>query len=103
MIALIAIRALRHTPNKTMNALSPLIKIVGLAWSLCALDASAQAPLEIGSRKQLFIDKRFIAAGAGVELHTNPAQKLGLILDEKGQPSSESGHTSRVIEDQGRI
>jgi hypothetical protein len=74
-----------------------------LGWSLCALDVRAQSPLEIGSRKQLFIDKRFIAAGAGVELRMNSAQKLGLILDESGQPSSESGHTSRVIEDQGRI
>ncbi len=74
-----------------------------LAWSLCVLDAAAQAPLEIGSRKQLFIDQRFIAASKGVERHMNPAQKLGLILDEKGQPSSESGHTSRVIEDKGRI
>ncbi len=74
-----------------------------LGWSLCDLDAGAQSPLEIGSRKQLFIDKRFIAASKGVELRMNPAQKLGLILDEGGQPSSESGHTSRVIEDQGRI
>jgi hypothetical protein len=74
-----------------------------LACSLCPLDAKAQSPLEIGSRKQLFIDKRFIAAAERVELHMNPAQKLGLILDEKGQPSTESGHTSRVIEDQGKI
>src|SRR6185312_15654265 len=74
-----------------------------LGWWLCALEVRAQAPLEVGNRKQLFIDKRFIAAGQGVELHMNPAQKLGLILDEKGQPSSESGHTSRVIEDQGKI
>jgi hypothetical protein len=74
-----------------------------LAWWLCTLDAKARAPLEIGSRKQLFIDKRFIAGSEGVELQMNPAQKLGLILDEKGQPSSETGHTSRVIEDQGKI
>lgn len=71
--------------------------------SLCVCGAGAQSPLEVGSRKQLFMDQRFIAASKGVELHMNSAQKLGLILDEKGQPSSESGHTSRVIEDQGRI
>jgi hypothetical protein len=74
-----------------------------LGCVLCGFDAWAQAPIEIGSRKQLFIDKRFIAAGEGVELRMNPAQKLGLILDEKGQPSSETGHTSRVIEDNGKI
>ncbi|MEO8352541.1 MAG: hypothetical protein ABI680_12465 [Chthoniobacteraceae bacterium] len=33
----------------------------------------------------------------------NSAQKLGLILDETGNPSAETGHTSRVIEDQGMI
>ncbi|MBP9902584.1 MAG: hypothetical protein IT579_06040 [Verrucomicrobia subdivision 3 bacterium] len=71
--------------------------------SLCVCGAGAQSPLEVGSRKQVFMDQRFIAASKGVELHMNSAQKLGLILDEKGQPSSESGHTSRVIEDQGRI
>lgn len=74
-----------------------------MLWSHGLVDLKAQAPLEIGSRKQLFIDKRFIAHNQGVELHMNPAQKLGLILDETGQPSSESGHTSRVIVDRGKI
>lgn len=74
-----------------------------LGWLLCAVSARAQMPIEVGQRKQLFIDKRFIAASQGVELHMNPAQKLGLILNEKGEPSSESGHTSRVIEEGGRI
>lgn len=63
----------------------------------------AEEPLQVGCRKQLFIDQRFIAASDQVELRMNPAQKLGLILDENGQPSSISGHTSRVIEDQGKI
>jgi hypothetical protein len=74
-----------------------------IACSLDAIEVRAQAPLEIGSHKQLLIDRRFIAASHGIELHMNPAQKLGLILDEAGQPSSESGHTSRVIMDQGKI
>ena len=74
-----------------------------LGWSLCALAASAQAPHKIGDRKQLFIDQRFIEVSEGISLRMNPAQKLGLILDDQGMPSSESGHTSRVIEDQGKI
>jgi hypothetical protein len=68
-----------------------------------AFKAVAQAPLEVGSQKQLFIDRRFIAAAEAVELRMNPAQKLGLILDEAGHPSKETGHTSRVVEDQGKI
>jgi len=75
--------------------------VLGLLLSAAA--AQAQAPLDVGSRKQLFIDTRFIAASEGIELHMNPAQKLGRILDENSQPSSVSGHTSRVIEDQGKI
>lgn len=74
-----------------------------LGFSFCTTALPAQVPFDVGGRKQLFIDKRFIAASDGIDLHMNPAQKLGLILDEKGQPSSESGHTSRVIEDQGKI
>jgi len=74
-----------------------------IACSVSAIAVTVGVPLQIGSRKQLFIDKRFIAASNGIELHMNPAQKLGLILDETGNPSSESGHTSRVIVDDGKI
>jgi hypothetical protein len=65
------------------------------------LASAAEAPLEVGSRKQLFIDRRFIAASERVTLRTNPAQKLGQILDADGKPLM--GHVSRVIEDQGKI
>ena len=78
-----------------------LLLVLGLL--LCAVESRAQTPIEIMSRKQLFVDKRFIAAGERTELKMNPAQKLGLTLDEKGQPSVESGHPSRVMEDNDRI
>jgi len=60
-----------------------------IACSVSAIAVTVGVPLQIGSRKQLFIDKRFIAASNGIELHMNPAQKLGLILDETDNPSSE--------------
>ena len=60
-----------------------------------------EMPLEVGSRKQLFIDQRFIAKSDRVTLRTNPGQKLGQILDAEGKPLM--GHVSRVIEDQGKI
>lgn len=60
-----------------------------------------ETPWDVGSRKQLFIDRRFIANSDRVALRTNPAQKLGQILDATGKPLM--GHVSRVIEDQGKI
>jgi hypothetical protein len=62
---------------------------------------AAPAPIDVGGHKQLFIDNRFIAASDRVELHMNPAQKLGLLRDEKGKPFQ--GHVSRVIEDGGKV
>jgi hypothetical protein len=91
--------------NHSIPQSAPMIRRARfvMAWSLCSLAATAQSPIEIGDHKQLFIDKRFIATSDRIELRMNPVQKLGLILDESGRPSSESGHTSRVIEDSGSI
>lgn len=72
-----------------------------LLASLLSATLIAAAPLDVADRNQLFIDQRFIAASENVELRTNPAQKLGQILDEHGQPIQ--GHVSRVMEDQGKI
>lgn len=58
-------------------------------------------PLEVGDRKQLFIDGRFIARADRIALHANPPQKLGPLRDEQGKPLE--GHVSRVIEDRGKI
>jgi hypothetical protein len=66
-----------------------------------ALALAGDKPLEVGSRKQLFFDRRFIAKSERVTLQTNPGQKLGQILDAEGKPLM--GHVSRVIEDQGKI
>jgi len=66
-----------------------------------AVASADEKPLDVGNRKQLFIDQRFIASSDRVNLRTNPAQKLGQILDADGKPLM--GHVSRVIEDQGKI
>ena len=75
-------------------AAAPIAAVVG------PID-SAAGPIDVADQKQLFIDHRFIAASDGIELHMNPAQKLGLVRDEQGQPLQ--GHISRVIEDEGKI
>ena len=68
---------------------------------LLHLAALTAAPIDVSDQKQLFIDDRFVANRERVELHANPAQKLGLISDEQGQPLQ--GHVSRVIEDRERF
>lgn len=61
----------------------------------------AASPIDVADQKQLFIDRRFISDGDRVELHANPAQKLGLIVDREGEPVQ--GHVARVIDDEGKV
>ena len=61
----------------------------------------AGLPIDVADQKQLFIDRRFIAESDGIELRTNPAQKLGLVVDGESPPIQ--GHISRVIEDRGVV
>ncbi len=58
-------------------------------------------PIDVGDRKQLFIDERFIAARERIELRANPPQKLGLLRDENDKPFQ--GHVARVIDDGGKV
>ena len=61
-------------------------------------------PWRIGDRKQLFIDRRFIAASEGVALTLNPAQKLGMVLDSSKEPWERGpGGYFRVIDDGGKF
>lgn len=71
------------------------------ALTLLPLALNFFDPVDVGDQKQLFIDRRFVAQSENVELRMNPAQKLGRLLDENGEPFQ--GHVSRVIEDQGKI
>lgn len=58
-------------------------------------------PVTIAGHKQLFIDKRFMAAYDNVGLRMNPGQKLGPLVDEQGQRLM--GHVSGVWEEHGRV
>lgn len=68
--------------------------------SLLLAPAAPPPPLDVGDRKQLFIDDRFIADRHRVELRVNPPQKLGPLRDDKGVPLT--GHVARVIDDGGK-
>lgn len=59
----------------------------------------AATPIDVADQKQLFIDRKFIAESDRIELVTNAAQKIGMMLDEDGKPFS--GHISRVFDDNG--
>lgn len=72
----------------------------GLPLILLVLTGSVGAePIVVGSKKQLFIDQRLVGRSEGITLNTNPAEKVGLLLDEAGQRVQ--GHVSRVIDHEG--
>jgi len=58
--------------------------------------------IDVGGRKQLFIDRRFIAESEGITLQTNPAQKLGSVVDLAGNPLP-MAHIGRVVDVDGSI
>ncbi len=80
-----------------------MLRVALIVFALLSVPrALAESPnYDVGSRKQLFIDQRFMADSDGIVLRANPGQKLGQILDAQRQPLQ--GHVSRVIEDQGKI
>jgi hypothetical protein len=67
-----------------------------------AAPVAANEPINVGGRKQLFIDERFIGASHRIELRTNPAQKLGRIRDPDGKPIP-MAHIGRVFDVDGTI
>ena len=77
------------------------LSVAALAALFQAAPAADDAPLDVGDRRQLFLDDRFIAESANIVLRMNPAQKLGLVLDAQGNRLQ--GHVSRVVEDGGKI
>lgn len=60
-------------------------------------------PISVSDRKQLFIDRLYIASSENVTLTMNPAQKLGIVLDSTNEPwELGTGGFFRVIEDDGK-
>ena len=66
-------------------------------------------PMDIGSRKQLFVDDRLIAAGRGVELVMNPPYQAAEPVLTPAAPWEDPADTSFGIystvlkEDDGRV
>ncbi|HET6324061.1 MAG TPA: hypothetical protein VFG04_05130, partial [Planctomycetaceae bacterium] len=70
--------AVKPRDNLPANPARPLRRIIAVPW-LCLLMLNA-LPFDVADQRQLFFDRRFIAESQRVELHTNPAQKIGMIL-----------------------
>ena len=70
--------------------------------------AHAADPIDIGSRKQLFIDDRFIESSEGITLVMNPPRRDGIVLltnDEPWEtgPDTYIGVYSSVIKENGVV
>jgi len=60
------------------------------------------APIDVGSRKQLFIDHRFIESSEGVALKPHPAVKADLVLEPASPDERYTMWISSVVEADGR-
>ena len=69
-----------QTARKLFNHLgcgASFIRSLSIIVLACGSDAATAAePIDIGSRKQLFIDARFIASSRGIELTMNAPVKM---------------------------
>ena len=74
---------------------------------LAAAAATAEAPvLDVGARKQLFIDYRFIEAAEGVRLNLNPPYRTGEVLVSTDAPWETKlivASYSSVAKENGRV
>ena len=64
------------------------------------------ARINVGSRKQLFIDERFIESSRGVTLTMNPPKRDGAVLiapDETWEQGASIAVYSSVLKEQGRV
>lgn len=78
--------------------------VVLSVWLLGLAPAAVERPLAIGSRKQLFLDRRLIADARGVELSFNPPQHFpsNLLPAERPWERGRLGAYASVLEDDGR-
>lgn len=85
-----------------MSRAALILFLIGLIGRLCCDLARGEGPINVSDRKQLFIDDRFLGESSRIELHTNPAQKLGPICDAQGN-AFPFDFVSRVIDVDGKV
>jgi hypothetical protein len=88
--------------HMTPDAWMPSVAF-GMLFTLMGAISISAAALNVGDRKQLFIDRKFIAASENVTLAMNPPEKRGVVL--QGEYPWEAGWVGAgemIIEDQGK-
>lgn len=75
---------------------------------LCGAAQQGSRVIDVGSRKQLFIDDRFIASSEGVRLTMNPPVKmndpvLANYIPWEGEQGASAGTYSSVVKDGGKV
>ena len=79
-------------------ALLLAVGVVGLATRLSA----AESPVDVGNRKQLMIDKRFMADSKDITLRMNPPTQRRLVLRQDKPWETYIGFAVSVIEHEGQ-
>ena len=90
---------------RSVLILSATLLLLDSPVTRCAEKAST-GPIDVGSRKQLFIDDRFIADSTGVQLVMNPPYRDGRVLLTTDQPwerGSVVGVYSSVLKEQDTV
>ena len=89
---------------------SILLVLLLLPWPLhpCQGGEESQKVIDVGSKKQLFIDEMFIGSSRGVRLTMNPPYQIGDLLIKADQPWETKGGgwidgSNSVIKQDGRI
>jgi len=70
-------------------------------WGSLGAQAKNAAPIDVGGRKQLFIDHRFIESCHGIRLTVNPPVKKEIVLRPEGQETGGMFWISAVLEVDG--
>jgi hypothetical protein len=81
-----------------------MIRRLALPWlALHATLLAGETAIDVGDRKQLFIDRRFVLGDRGIELRMNPPAKAGpAITPEKPWETGRVFAGGTVLEDGGR-
>ena len=81
-----------------------VITILNIVSLIGGLRVSAESPIDVGSRKQLFVDELFFATSNNVALKIFPPQKTGETILRPEHPWENAAMSwFNVIQDPGRI
>lgn len=100
--------ALKRKPILLLGGGALGFAVVAAAIQAVSVSPRSQAVIDVGSRKQLFFDRRFIESMRGVTLTMNPPWQTGEVLITNDQPWEQGKHAyvglySSVLKDEGKV